>query len=288
MTTEILVQTMVGGLSMGLVYALVAVGVALIWSLMGMVNFAHGEFVMLGMFGSFWAYTILGWDPLVSLVPIAFVMFGVGALTYATLIRRVMHAPVMAQMFATFGLMLLLQNLAQFLWSSDFRLISQPLSDVRLSVFGIFLQSTKVVAGVGGLVGLASLFVFMWRTDWGRALRAAAQDRQAAAVMGIDVERAYVLGWALAAASAAIAGVLLSNFFYISPRVGFNFALIAFVVVALGGFGSITGVLLGALIVGLTESVAALFLPPTLKYAAFYVLFFGVVLIRPTGLLGKF
>lgn len=273
---------------MGLVYALVAVGVALIWSLMGMVNFAHGEFVMLGMFGSFWANTLLGWDPLVSLVPIAIVMFALGGATYLALIRRVMRAPVMAQMFATFGLMLFVQNGAQFLWSADFRLVAQPFAEGRFSLFGIYLQAPKIVAGAGGLLALALLYLFMWRTDWGRALRAAAQDRQAAAVVGVNVERAHLLAWGLAAASAGVAGVLLSNFFYISPRVGLNFALIAFVVVALGGFGSITGVLLGALVVGLTESIAALFLPPTLKYAAFYALFFGIVFLRPTGLLGKF
>ncbi len=253
-----------------------------------MVNFAHGEFVMLGMFGSFWLYTLTGVDPLVSLPLVALMMFGLGLLLYRTIIRSVMRAPMLAQMFATFGLMLLLQNLAQFLWSPNFRLIQEPLTQGRIDLWGIYLGLPQMVAGLGALVAFTLLNWFINGTGTGRALRATAQDRDAALLMGINTERINLLGWGIAAASAGIAGVLLSNFFYVHPRVGLNFALIAFVVVALGGFGSIVGALIAAVIVGLTESLGSLLLPPSLKYAVLYAIYFLVVLLRPSGLLGKY
>ncbi len=287
MTAEIVVQSLVSGLLMGLVYALIAAGLSLIFGLMEIVNFAHGEFLMLAMFATFWAWMLGRVDPLVSLPGTAALLFLFGVVVYKAIISRILAAPMLAQVFATFGLAVFLRSAAQFLWTPDFRLVQSPWVSGRLALFGIFVGTPQLTAALVALAAFAGLYGFITRTETGLALQATAQDRQAAALMGIDTERMFSLGWGLGAACVGIAGALLANFFYVFPDVGANFALMAYVTVALGGFGNVPAALAAGVLVGLVEVLVGLW-QPAFKYAGVFVLYLAVVLWRPRGLFGRY
>jgi branched-chain amino acid transport system permease protein len=288
MTAEVLLQGIVSGLLMGFVYALIAAGLSLIFGLMEIVNFAHGEFLMLAMFSTYWAWALWRLDPVVSLPLTAAALFLLGFATYHGLIRWVLGAPMLAQIFATFGLAIFLRSAAQAIWGVDFHLVKDPLVQGRISLGGLFIGLPQLVASVGALLAFVFLNWFISRTETGLALQATAQDRQAASLMGIDTERMFALGWGIGAACVGVAGALLTIFFYVFPDVGASFALVAYVTVALGGFGNVPGTLVAGVLVGLIEVLGALLIAPALKYVAVFVLYLLVVLWRPQGLFGRF
>lgn len=288
MSQDLIIQAIVSGLLMGLIYALVAVGLSLIFGLMEIVNFAHGEFLMLAMFTTFWLWALLGLDPLLSLPLVAVVLGGTGVLVHYGIIRRLLGAPMLAQVCGTFGLAVALRASAQFFWTPDFRTIANPLVAGRAEIGPIFIGQPQLIAGMICLATFAALWLFVTRTDTGLALQATAQDRQAAAVMGIPTERMFALGWAVGLGCVGIAGSLLATFYYIFPDVGVNFALLAFVAVALGGFGSILGSLVAGVLIGLVESLGGLLIDPSYKTLIVFALYLGVVIVRPLGLFGRF
>jgi len=287
-TAEVLLQGVVSGLLMGFVYALIAAGLSLIFGLMEIVNFAHGEFLMLAMFSTYWAWALWRLDPVVSLPLTAAALFLLGFATYHGLIRWVLGAPMLAQIFATFGLAIFLRSAAQAIWGVDFHLVKDPLVQGRISLGGLFIGLPQLVASVGALLAFVFLNWFISRTETGLALQATAQDRQAASLMGIDTERMFALGWGIGAACVGVAGALLTIFFYVFPDVGASFALLAYVTVALGGFGNVPGTLVAGVVVGLIEVLGGLLIAPALKYVAVFVLYLLVVLWRPQGLFGRF
>ncbi len=288
MSGEIILQAVVSGLLMGLIYALVAVGLSLIFGLMEIVNFAHGEFLMLAMFASFWLWALAGLDPLLSLPLVAALLAGAGLLTHYGVIRQILNAPMLAQVCATFGLAVALRAGAQYLWTPDFRVVADPWIAGRVQLGPIFIGQPQLVAGAVCLAAFVALWLFVTRTETGLALQATSQDRQAAAVVGIPTDRMSALGWAIGLACVAVAGSMLSTFFYIFPDVGVNFALLAFVAVALGGFGSILGSLVAGVLIGLIESLGGLLISPSYKTVIVFALYLAVVLVRPTGLFGRF
>jgi branched-chain amino acid transport system permease protein len=287
-TLEVLLQGLIGGLLMGFVYALIAAGLSLIFGLMEIVNFAHGEFLMLAMFATFWAWALAGLDPLVSLPLTAALLFLLGIAVYHGLIRWILGAPMLAQIFATFGLAVFLRSAAQALWGVDFRLVKDPLVSGRISLGGLFIGLPQLVASVGALAAFGFLYWLIRKTETGRALQATAQDRQAAALMGIDTQWMFALGWGIGAACVGVAGALLTIFFYVFPDVGASFALLAYVAVALGGFGNVPGTLAAGVVVGVVEVMSGLLIAPTLKYVAVFLIYLAVVLWRPQGLFGRF
>jgi branched-chain amino acid transport system permease protein len=287
-TAEVLLQGIVSGLLMGFVYALIAAGLSLIFGLMEIVNFAHGEFLMLAMFSTYWAWALWRLDPVLSLPLTAAAMFLLGFATYHGLIRWVLGAPMLAQIFATFGLAIFLRSAAQAIWGVDFHLVKDPLVQGRVSLSGLFIGLPQLVASVGALLAFVFLNWFISRTETGLALQATAQDRQAASLMGINTERMFALGWGIGAACVGVAGALLTIFFYVFPDVGASFALLAYVTVALGGFGNVPGTLVAGVVVGLIEVLGGLLIAPALKYVAVFVLYLLVVLWRPQGLFGRF
>lgn len=288
MTLEVLLQGLIGGLLMGFVYALIAAGLSLIFGLMEIVNFAHGEFLMLAMFATFWAWALAGLDPLLALPLTAALLFLLGIAVYHGLIRWILGAPMLAQIFATFGLAVFLRSAAQALWGVDFRLVKDPLVSGRISLGGLFIGLPQLVASVGALAAFAFLYWLIRKTETGRALQATAQDRQAAALMGIDTQWMFALGWGIGAACVGVAGALLTIFFYVFPDVGASFALLAYVAVALGGFGNVPGTLAAGVVVGVVEVMSGLLIAPTLKYVAVFLIYLAVVLWRPQGLFGRF
>ncbi|HJV60564.1 MAG TPA: branched-chain amino acid ABC transporter permease [Albitalea sp.] len=287
MTPDILLQTLASGVLIGLIYALVAVGLTLIFGVMEIVNFSHGEFLMLGMYGAFWMYALWAFDPLWSLPITAIGLFMIGATVYRLVIKRIIGAPPLAQVFTTFGLMILLRGIAQFLWKPDFRSIDHSSVSGQVSLLGIQLGLPQVVAGVGAVLTTLAVYLFLNRTRAGAALEATAADREAAQLMGIDSQRMFTLAWGLGAGCAGVAGALLATFFPIFPEVGANFVLIAFVVVNLGGFGSVAGAFWAGIIVGVVEVMGGLLLGPQFKTAIVLALFLAMLVWRPQGLLGK-
>ena len=288
MTAEILLQSVISGILMGFVYALIAAGLSLIFGLMEIVNFAHGEFLMLAMFGAFWGWALWSVDPLLSLPLTTLALFVLGVLTYKGIIRWILGGPMLAQIFATFGLAIFLRSAAQFLFGVDFRLIQNPWVQGRISLGGLFIGLPQLTASAAALAAFGFLYWFLRRTETGLALQATAQDRQAAALMGINTERMFALGWGIGSACVGVAGSLLAIFFYVFPDVGATFALLAYVTVALGGFGNVPATLLAGVIVGLVEVLGGMLIAPAFKYAIVFLLYLLVVLIRPQGLFGKF
>jgi branched-chain amino acid transport system permease protein len=287
-SAEVLLQGILSGVLMGCIYALIAAGLSLIFGLMEIVNFAHGEFLMLAMYTAFWTYTLFALDPIFSVPICAAVLFGVGVLTHKGIIRRILGGPMLAQIFATFGLGIFLRAAAQFLWTPDFRQVADPLVQGPVRLFGISVGLPQLVASGASLLAFAFLYWFITKTETGAALEATAQDRQAAALMGINTERMFTLGWGISSACVGVAGAFLASFFYVFPYVGGLFALIAYVTVALGGFGSITGSLVAGIVIGVIEVTAGLLIAPAFKYVAVFLIYLIVVLIRPQGLFGKF
>jgi branched-chain amino acid transport system permease protein len=287
MTWSVLLQLIVSGLITGLIYALVSTGLTLIWGLMNLVNFAHGEYLMLAMFSAYWFSTLRHWDPLVSLPLTVVVVALLSGATYTLLIRRLLTASVLAQVFATFGLMVFLQNGAQFLFGPSFRSIPNPWLEGRIRLFGTYIGQAQAVAGAGAFVTTAILYWFMRHTDLGRALDATSQDRGAAAAMGIDTNKMFLLAWAINGALLGVAGSLIASSFYVHPTVGQVFSLIAFVVVALGGFGSIEGAFIAGMLIGVFQTLCGFFLPSQIQLVPVYLVYIAIVLVRPQGLLGS-
>jgi branched-chain amino acid transport system permease protein len=287
LNSEILLQTLASGVLIGLIYALVAVGLTLIFGVMEIVNFSHGEFLMLGMYGAFWMFALYALDPIWTLPISGIGLFFIGAGIYRLVIKRIIGAPPLAQVFTTFGLMILLRGIAQFLWKPDYRMIDKSSVTGHVSLLGVQVGLPQVVAGVGAVLTTVAVYLFLTRTRAGAALEATAADREAAQLMGIDSQRMFTLAWGIGAACAGVAGGLLATFFPIFPEVGANFVLIAFVVVNLGGFGSVAGAFWAGIIVGVVEVMGGLLLGPQFKTAIVLVLFLAMLVWRPQGLLGK-
>ncbi|HVB68050.1 MAG TPA: branched-chain amino acid ABC transporter permease [Acetobacteraceae bacterium] len=290
MTASLVAQVAIGGLLMGLVYALVAAGLSLIFGLMDVVNFAHGELLMLAMYAVFEIHAVFGLDPLVQLPLVAALLFGIGVAIYRLLIARALGVRFntgMVQIFVTFGLSIFLVGAAQLVFGSDFRSVSDGMLSGRVLHFGqIVLPLSQVAAGLVCLLAFAAL-VAISRTEFGHALEATREDRDAVALIGIDRDHIFSLGWGIGAATVGIAGVMLANFYYISPTVGSSFALIAYVTVALGGFGSLLGALVAGLVIGLVEALTALFIDPSLKQVGVFAIYVAVLMFRPRGLFGR-
>jgi branched-chain amino acid transport system permease protein len=284
-TATVLTQALVSGLLWGAIYALIALGLTLIFGVMDIVNFAHGDFLMVAMYLTFAGSQFFKADPLVSLPFVAGALYLIGLLVYRTVIRRVLDAPPVSQITATFGMAVFLRALAQFLFHADYRQVQHKWVDGSLHLGAVVIGTPQLVAAIGALMMTALLYWFIMKTETGWALQAVAQHKQAAALMGINVDRYFAMAWGLGLGSLGVAGSLLTNFYYIHPEVGTIFGGLAFVTVALGGFGSVQGALLAGLVIGLAESLAGMW-NPTLKYAVVFSLYLIIVFIRPKGLMG--
>jgi len=281
-----LMQQIVNGLLIGFMYSLIAIGLTLIWGVMNIVNFAHGDFLMVGMFTSFWLYTLYGLDPLFSIPICTALLFVMGILIYRFIVSKVMSGPMLAQLVVTFGVSIFISNLAVYFWTPDFRQITNPLLSGTWEVAGILLSIPKFVASIGSVITSLAVFLFLKKTRTGKAVLATEMDREAALLMGINTDRINSLSFGIGAALVGIAGAFLSTYYYIYPQVGGTFGLIAFSIVALGGFGSIEGAFIAGILVGLVQTLGGYFFDPSYKYAIVFMIYLITVWIRPQGLLG--
>ena len=282
-----LLQSVVNGVLTGGVYGLIAVGLTLIFGVMKIINFAHGSLMMLGMYATFWAWSLVGLDPYASLVISVPLLFAVGALMQKALIAPVMSAPEHNQLLLTLGASLFIENGALFAFTADPRFVQTRYLNVNYFLGPLTIKQVHLVAFGASLLITLGLYLLLSRTDLGRAIRAAAEEPEGATLMGINVPRIFWISFGIGAACVGAAGTLITPFFPADPHVGGLFVIIAFVVVVLGGMGSFGGALAGGLIVGVGESVGAMFLQGSMKQMVTFVLFVAILLFRPTGLFGR-
>jgi branched-chain amino acid transport system permease protein len=283
----VFVQSVISGILVGGIYALIGIGLTIIFGVMRIINFAQGELLMLGMYATWIVFTWLGIDPFVSIVITAPLLFLWGAFLQKTIINRVLNALPQNQILLTIGLGLIMSNTIMLAFTSDYRILTTSYSSSSFSVGGISISQPLLVAFLITSAITGGLYWFLLKTDTGQAIRATAQDRDAAQLMGINVKAMSVLAFGLGSALAGVAGALISPTYYIFPQVGSAFTLKAFVIVVLGGMGSVIGATLGGLIIGVTESLSAVYIASGLKELVVFVLFLGLLLFKPSGLLGK-
>ena len=282
-----MLEALYSGLLNGLLYAAVALGLALIWGITDVINFAHGEFLMLGMYAAYWLYTLVHLDPLLSAPLVAVLLAFVGFATYALIIRRLRRGPATSLILATFGLALVLRQLASIAFTPDYRSISNTLVSGTVTITGVHLGKPQVVTAAIALVLIGLVFLLVYRTRWGHALQAVAEDRQAASLVGIPPDRVDAQVWMLSGATVGLAGALLTTFFYVFPSVGAVFGLLAFVAVCMGGFGSLPGAAVAGVLIGLIESFTGFVFEPAVKTLGIFVIFVAVLWWRPRGLFGR-
>jgi branched-chain amino acid transport system permease protein len=284
---DVVAQLGVSTVLLGSIYALIAVGLTLIFGIMRVVNFAHGEFLMLGMYLAFWSFTLWSIDPWFMLLVAAPLFFGVGLLTYALVMRGVIHASHNVQIFTTVGLSTALQNVALVLWTGDYHIFRPWHSGTVVRIAGTAFNLSQVVAFLISVALTIALFAFMKWTHTGRVMRATAQDSEAATLMGIDTDRVYRLTFAIGIACVGTAGVLVSPLYAAYPQAGLQFVLLAYVVVVLGGLGDMAGAMVGSLIVAAVEVGGSYVFGTAWKEVLYFLLFIGVLVFRPAGLFGQ-
>ena len=283
----VFLQSLISGVLIGGVYALIGIGLTIIFGVMRVINFAHGDILMLGMYLTYNLFTKLGIDPYVSVLICIPVMFLYGGLLQKIFINRMLGALPQNQILLTIGLGLIMSNTIMLVYTSDYKILTTSYSSSSFSLAGISISEPLAISFLITAAITALLYWFLMMTDTGQAIRATAQDREAAQLMGINVRWMSILAFGMGSALAATAGALISPTYYIFPQVGGTFTLKAFVITVLGGMGSIVGATLGGIIIGVAESLGAVYISSGWKDVVVYVLFILVLLFKPSGLMGK-
>jgi branched-chain amino acid transport system permease protein len=280
-------QAVVSGILSGGVYALIAVGLTLVFGVMNIVNFAHGSFLMLGMYISYWLFALFGLHPYISMFASLLVLFFLGMLFQRYLIEYVHTMGDQSVLLLTFGISMFLENLAVFLWTPDYRSIQVNWFSGTTFVYDIMISIPKLMAFIFSVLLTALLYLFLKKTDIGKSIRAISDQIEGARSGGINVSKVSQIAFGIGAACVAAAGSIITPFFYTAPSVGFVFLLTAFIVVVIGGMGNFWGAFFGGIIVALGESLGATYLPGSLQHLGMYLIFILVLLFRPQGIFGK-
>ncbi|MFQ5912322.1 MAG: branched-chain amino acid ABC transporter permease [Nitrospinota bacterium] len=280
-------QAVVNGLLLGGIYAAYSVGFSLIFGVMGVINVAHGELVMLGAFITYWVFTLLGIDPFLSIPICIIALFALGFLLQKHVINRVVDAPPLMSLILTFGISLILMNSALVAWTADFRMVTTSYSGNNFSVGSVVVPIARLITFFLSLAVVGVLSLFLAKTELGRAIRATAQDAQVARLMGIDIRRVYAITFGIGAALTGLAGSLITSFFAIYPYMGGTYTLYAFVVVVLGGMGYIPGALWGGLALGIIQSISGAYMSAGMSFVITFVLLYLMLVLRPAGLVGR-
>ena len=276
-------QALISGLLMGGIYSFTAIGLTLIYGVMDIVNFAHGSFLMWGMYLAFWSFVLLGVDPYLSMLGGMIIFFVLGLGIQKWLIKPVLNAPHYIQILLTIGLLLVMDNLALFFFSPDYRTVRVSYADSSFYLGPALVNLPRLIAFIAALLLTAALYLFLRKTDMGKAIRASSEEKIGARLVGINVDVINMVAFGIGTACVGIAGCMLTPFFYVAPDVGFSFVIKAFVIVVMGGMGNFVGALVCGLFIGLTESLGAAFMSGSLKDLPTYVVFIIVLLLRPQG-----
>ena len=283
----ILFPSLLNGLTTGAVYALVALGLTLIYGVLHIINFAHGAALMLALYGVYLLRKHLGWDPYLSLPVMVAGMFALGYALQRVVINRASHGKDENILLVTLGLAIVMENLALLAFKSDTRSVETAYTLTTVPIGPAMIALPKLIAFAGALAVATMLLWVVRRTDLGRAIRAVAKEKQGARLMGIDVEHVYAMSYGIGLACLGAAACFLLPAYYVNPQVGSGFVLVAFTIVVLGGMGSFTGALVGGLLIGVVESVCGLLLGDSLGQVGIYMIFIAVLLFRPQGLFGE-
>jgi branched-chain amino acid transport system permease protein len=282
----ILVPAVLNGLMTGAVYALVALGLTLVYGVLHIINFAHGALLTAAMFAAFFAYSLLGIDPYLAAVILTPLFFVLGYCLQRFIIGPAAHGEDRNFLLVTLGLAIVIENALLYAFRADTRTVNLPYAFDVVEVGNAFLAVPKVIAFGAVIVVALALWAMMQWTDTGKAIRAVAKEKLGAELSGIDVAHIYAVTFGIGTACVAIAACLLIPTYYVNPTAGDAFVLIAFTIVVLGGMGSIAGALIGGLFVGVVESLSSVFLGSSLGQIGIFVMFIVVLLVRPSGLFG--
>jgi branched-chain amino acid transport system permease protein len=282
----ILFPSVLNGLTTGAVYALVALGLTLIYGVLHIINFAHGAALMVALYAAYLLKAKLGVDPYLALPLVVAGMFALGYALQRGVINRASHGKDENILLVTLGLSIVLENLALLFFKSDTRTIDTAYTLATVPIGPAMIALPKVVAFFGALATSALLLLIVSRTDLGRAIRAVAKEKQGARLMGIDVDHVYAMSFGIGLACLGAAACFLLPAYYVNPQVGSGFVLVAFTIVVLGGMGSFAGALVGGLLIGVVESLCGLFLGESLGQIGIFAIFIAVLLFRPQGLFG--
>lgn len=282
----ILIPAVLNGLLTGAVYALVALGLTLIYGVLHIINFAHGALLTAAMFAAFFAFRLLGLDPYIAVFVLAPVFFAIGYALQRFVIGPASHRDDRNMLLVTLGLAVVIENALLFAFRADTRTIDLPYAFQTIDFGFTFLPIPRVIGFAAVLIVALALWAIMALTDTGKAIRAVAKEKLGAQLSGIDVDHTYAMTFGLGTACVAIAACLLMPTYYVNPTAGEAFVLVAFTIVVLGGMGSVAGALIGGLVVGVVESLSGLFLGESLGQIGIFLIFIIVLLVRPTGLFG--
>lgn len=287
MIFSFILQSLLNGLLIGGVYSLMAIGLTLIFGVMRIVNFAHGSIIMLGMYSAYWAVILLHVDPYISILISFPILFLIGISFQKFLINPILNSPEHNQLLLTLGVSLFLENFAVFMWSPDYRIMKTRYAEINFYIGDISISLVRLLAFGLAILLAAMLYLVLTKTDLGKAIRAASEEPKGAMLMGINIKRIYLVSFGIGVACAGMAGAAITPFFPIYPYVGGLFVITTFVVVVLGGMGNLLGAFLGGLIIGLAESIGAMFLPGSMKSIISFTIFVLILLFKPTGLFGR-
>ena len=286
LSPTILIPAVLNGLLIGAIYALVALGLTLIYGVLHIINFAHGALLSAALFAAFFAFRLLGLDPYVAVVLLAPLFFALGYGLQRFIIGPASHGDERNMLLVTLGIAVIVENTLLYAFHADTRTIDVPYAFRTIDIGSTFLAVSRVVGFVAAFAVALALWLIMTFTDTGRAIRAVAKEKLGAQLAGIDVAHVYAVTFGLGTACVAIAACLLIPSYYVNPTVGDAFVLVAFTIVVLGGMGSVPGALVGALLIGVAESLSGLFLGESLGQIGIFLIFIVVLLVRPSGLFG--
>ncbi len=282
-----LAQLIVSGVLAGGLYGIISVGLTLIFGVLNLVNFAHGEFLMISMYISFWMSEIFNLNPYMSLPIVVAAMFVFGIIIQSIFIRPVTEASHEVQIVITLGLSTIMQNSALMAFSGNLRVLRTPFSESMIEIAGIFINTQRLLTFTLAILATIILYLYLTKSYFGKAIRATAQDSRAAKLAGINVPFVYMITYGIGIALVGLAGASIIPLFPVYPTIGWHFANIAFVAVVLGGLGSIPGAMVGGIIIGLIESIAGFYFGSEFQQAAYFIVFIIILIIRPTGLFRK-
>ncbi|PLS14592.1 branched-chain amino acid ABC transporter permease [Bacillus sp. M6-12] len=280
-----ILQTVINGVLLGGVYALIAIGLTLILGTIRIINFAHGELLMISMYIAYILFSFGGLNPYASSLLVAAIMFIVGMAFQRFAIQPIQSSSANNKILMTLGISIILQNLALMVFSANYYSIQTPIQNLNFEFGGVVVSMTAFLAFLSSLLLSGLLFLFLRFTYTGKAIRALAQNHTASLLMGIKVKKMYMIAFGIGSALVGFAGAVLIPMYSVYPTTGTSFVLLSFVIVVLGGMGSILGAFIGGLVIGVLQSMVGFF-EPALSEVAYFILFLLILLVKPSGLLG--
>lgn len=281
------IQSVIDGILLGGVYGVIATGLSLVFGVLGIVNFAQAEFLMVGMYAAYFAWRLLGLDPMFGALFSLLAGFGLGFFVQRYFVSRVMKAPASSQIFLTVGLLIFIENAALMMFGSDYLSVQTPYQNISFTMGSIFVSAPYLLAFSMSILISLLLWWFMTHTWTGRSIRATAQDNMAASLIGVATNRTYAIAFGLGTGLTAFGGGIILPYLTVSPTIGQSFAVLMFTVVVLGGLGSVTGALVGGVVVGVIQSVSALLMPVQYQNLVLFIIFITVLAFRPEGLISS-